>query len=168
MKYFIGAPQNYKNKIELFRAEFRFFTTEPHITLVPPPALPDEDVFIGNIAEVCKKIKPFNVKLVDLGQFGSRVLYVSVHSLDLINLNKQIYESLNLQQEKRGFTPHLTIVKQRPKRKIDIDKIRKRAEAKLIPYPSYTLKSIIVYHQPKEHSIYVPYMEVPLWDNGIS
>lgn len=164
MKYFIGAPipKNYKNKIEIFRAEFRFFTTEPHITLVPPPALPDEDVFIENIAEICKKTEPFKIKLGGLEQFGSRVLYVSVHSPDLINLHKQIYEGLNLQQEKRGFTPHLTIVKQRLKRAIDVDKIRKRAETKLIPYPSYTLKSIIIYYQPKEHSIYVPYMEIPL------
>ena len=164
MKYFIGAPiqKNYKNKIEMLRAEFRFFTTEPHITLVPPPALPDEDDFIENTVEICKKTEPFNIKLSGLGQFGSRVLYVSVNSPDLLNLHKQIYESLNLQHEKREFTPHLTIVKQRPKREIDIDKIRKRAEIKLIPSPSYTLKSIIVYHQPKEHSIYVPYMEIPL------
>ncbi|MGB4437677.1 MAG: hypothetical protein WBJ13_00325 [Sedimentibacter sp.] len=47
MKYFIGVPipKNYKNKIEMLRAEFRFLTTEPHITLVPPPALPDDDSF---------------------------------------------------------------------------------------------------------------------------
>lgn len=35
-------------------------------------------------------------------------------------------------------------------------------EIKLIPYPEYTLNSITVYHQPKEHSIYIPYMEIPL------
>ena len=164
MKYFIGVPipKNYKSKIEILRAEFRFFTTEPHITLVPPPALPDEDTFIEKVVEVCKKTKPFNIKLSDLEQFGSRVLYVSVNSPDLINLHKKIYENLNLQHEKRGYTPHLTIVKQRPKRPIAIDKIRERAEIKLIPSPAYTLKSIIIYHQPKEHSIYIPYMEIPL------
>lgn len=164
MKYFIGVPipKNYKNKIEMLRAEFRFFSTEPHITLVPPPALPDEDTFIEKAVEVCKKIKPFNIKLNNLDQFGNRVLYVSVNSPDLINLYEKIYENLNLQHEKRGYTPHLTVVKQRPKRPIDIDKIRKRAEIQLIPSPVYTLNSIIVYHQPKKHSIYVPYMEIPL------
>jgi 2'-5' RNA ligase len=64
-----------------------------------------------------------------------------------------------LQEEKREYTPHLTIVKQRPRRPVDLDSIRKRAE--IIPTLEYTLNSIIVYFQPKEHSIYVPYMEIP-------
>jgi 2'-5' RNA ligase len=61
MKYFLGVsiPKNYKNKIEMLRAQFRFFTTEPHITLVPPPALPDEDDFIKNVIDVCKKNRAF-------------------------------------------------------------------------------------------------------------
>lgn len=164
MKYFIGAPipKIYKNKVEMLRAEFRFFSTEPHITLVPPPALPDDDIFIERLIEVCQTIKPFNVKLNNLDQFGNRVLYVSVNSPGLIDLYENIYEKLNLEKEKRGYTPHLTLVKQRPRRPIDIEKIRKRAEMKLIPSPEYTLKSIIVYYQPKERSIYVPYMEIPL------
>jgi 2'-5' RNA ligase len=164
MKYFIGAPipKNYKNKIEMLRAEFRFFTTEPHITLVPPPALPDEDDFIEEVVEVCKKVKPFDIRLNNLDQFGSRVLYVSVDSPGLIDLHNKIYENLGLQHERRGFTPHLTIVKQRPKRPVDITTIRKRAEIKLIPSLEYTLNSITIYHQPKEHSIYIPYMEIPL------
>ncbi|MDD4438398.1 MAG: 2'-5' RNA ligase family protein, partial [Tissierellia bacterium] len=164
MKYFIGVPIpiSYKNKIEMLRAEFRFFTTEPHITLVPPPALPDEDDFIEKVVEVCKTIEPFDIRLDALDRFGNRVLYVSVDSPGLIDLQKKIYEILGLQQERRGFTPHLTIVKQRPKRPVDIAAIRKRAEIKLIPSPEYTLNSITVYHQPKEHSIYIPYMEIPL------
>lgn len=163
MKYFIGAliPKIYKNKIEMLRAEIRFFTTEPHITLVPPPALPDDDSFIEKVVEVCKEIEPFNVKLNNLDQFGNRVLYVSVNSPELVNLHKKIYEILDLQEEKRDYTPHLTIVKQRPKRPVDLDSIRKRAEIKIIPTLDYTLNSIIVYHQPKEHSIYIPYMEIP-------
>jgi 2'-5' RNA ligase len=164
MKYFIGAPipKIYKNKIEMLRAEFRFFTTEPHITLVPPTELPDEDTFIEKVIEVCRTTKPFNINLGNLDQFGNRVLYISVDSPGLIDLNKKIYLNLNLQQERRGFTPHLTIVKQRPKRPIDIETIRKRAEIKLIPTHEYTLNSIIVYHQPKEHSVYIPYMEIPM------
>ncbi|HNZ83554.1 MAG TPA: 2'-5' RNA ligase family protein [Sedimentibacter sp.] len=164
MKYFIGVPipKSYKNKIEMLRAEFRFLTTEPHITLVPPPALPDEDDFVEKVVNVCKTIEPFDIRLEGLDQFATRVLYVSVDSPGLIDLYKKIYENLGLQQERRGFTPHLTVVKQRQGRPVDIDSIRKRAEIKLIPYPEYTLNSITVYHQPKEHSIYVPYMEIPL------
>jgi 2'-5' RNA ligase len=164
MKYFLGVsiPKNYKNKIEMLRAQFRFFTTEPHITLVPPPALPDEDDFIKNVIDVCKKTEPFDVKLNSLGQFGNRVLFVSVDSPGLIDLHNKIYDNLGLEEEKRGYTPHLTLVKQRPKRPVEIDIIRKRAETKLIPAIEYTLDSITVYYQPKEHSIYVPYMEIPL------
>lgn len=164
MKYFIGAsiPKIYKNKIEMLRAELRFFSTEPHITVVPPPALPDDDIFIGKLIEVCKTIKPFKIKLSNLDQFGNRVLYVNVNSTGLISLYENIYKTLNLEKERRGYRPHLTIVKQRPKKPIDIEKIRKRAEMKLTSAPEYTLNSIIVYHQPKEGSIYVPYMDIPL------
>lgn len=164
MKYFIGAPipKNYKEKIELIRAEFRFLTTEPHITIVPPPALPDDDSFITDVIEVCKNAKSFKVKLDGLGQFGNRVLFVGVQSPELIKLYEDIFESLNLEKEKRGYTPHLTVMKQRPNRPIDIEKVKKRAEIKLIPSPEYTLKSVTVYHQPKERFIYVPYMEIPL------
>lgn len=164
MKYFIGAPipENYKNKIEMLRAEFRFLTTEPHITIVPPPALPDDDLFIKSVVEVCKKTKAFKIKLEQLEQFGSRVLYVSVNSPELIRLYEDIFETLKLEKENRGYTPHLTVVKQRPKRPIDIDSVKKRAEIKLIPSPEYTLNSIVVYHQPKERFIYVPYIKIPL------
>lgn len=164
MKYFIGAPipGNYKNKIEMLRAEFRFLTTEPHITIVPPPALPDDDLFIKSVIEVCKKTKAFKIKLGHLGQFGNRVLYVSVDSPELIKLYDNIFETLKLEKENRGYTPHLTVVKQRPKRSIDIDSVKKRAEIKLTPSPEYTLNSIVIYHQPKERFIYVPYMEIPL------
>lgn len=164
MKYFIGAsiPKNYKNKIEMVRAQFRFLTTEPHITIVPPPALPDEDTFIKNIIEVCKATKALNIKLNTLGQFGNRVLYIDVQSPDLINLYENIYKTLNLEKEKRGYTPHLTIVKQKPKRPIDIETVKSKAEIKLLPAPEYILKTITIYHQPKEKFIYVPYMEIPL------
>lgn len=164
MKYFIGAPipKNYKNKIEMLRAEFRFLTTEPHITIVPPPALPDDDCFIGSVVEVCRNTESFKVKLGQLAQFGNRVLYVSVDSLELVKLYENIYESLSLKKEDRGYTPHLTVVKQRPRRPIDIGMVKQRAASKLLPSLEYTLKSIVVYHQPKEKFIYVPYMEIPL------
>ncbi|NLJ59084.1 MAG: hypothetical protein GX339_09600 [Tissierellia bacterium] len=163
MKYFIGVtvPKNFKNKIELLRAEFRFFTTEPHITLVPPPALPEDDSFIEDLVKTCKETKAFNIKLHNLDQFGERVLYVKVYSPELISLREKLYDNLKLIKEKRPFTPHLTVVKQRPRRKVNIEKIRRRAEIKLNPYPKYPLNSLVVYYQPKEKSIYLPYMVIP-------
>lgn len=163
MKYFIGVPipKNYKNKIEMLRAEFRYFTTEPHITLVPPPALPDDDSFIKQIVEICKSTPKFNVKLNELGQFGNRVLFINVDSPELINLYEKIYQHLDLVKEKRKFTPHLTVAKQRIGRPIDLDLIKKRAEHKLPPYPDFVLNSIVIYKQPKEKSVYLPFMEVP-------
>lgn len=164
MKYFIGAPipRIYKNKIEMLRAEYRFFTTEPHITLVPPPALPEDDIFIKKLIQVCKKTKAFDIKLSKLDQFGNKVLYVSVDSPSLIKLHENIYESLGLKMERRKYVPHLTIAKERPRRPIDIKNVRKRAEMKLLPPPNYTLNSILVYYQPRQGSIYLPYMEIPL------
>ncbi len=166
MKYFIGAPipENYKNKIEMLRAEFRFFTTEPHITIVPPPALPDDDSFISDVVDVCRNTKAFKIILNELGQFDSRVLYVGVHSPGLIDLYENIFKALSLPKEKRGYTPHLTIVKQRHNKPVDIDRIKKRAETKLVSASEYTLNSITIYHQPKERFVYLPYMEIPLGD----
>lgn len=163
MKYFIGIPipKNFKNKIELLRAKFRFFTTEPHITLIPPPSLPHEDTFIKDLIEVCKNARPFNIKLHNLAQFGNRVLYVKVHSPELIALNKNLYEKLNLKRKKREFIPHLTIVKQRPGRIVNIENIRKLSRRVLPPYPEYTIDSLIIYYQPVEKSIYIPYMVIP-------
>lgn len=166
MKYFIGVPipKNYKTKIEMLRAEIKFFTTEPHITLIPPPALPDDDSFVKKVIEVCKNTKSFQITLDKLGQFGKRVLYVGVNSPELIQLHDNIYGELNLEAEKGAYTPHLTIVKQRPGRTVDIDAIKKRAETMLIPCPKFILSSIVIYSQPKEKSIYVPYMVIPLKD----
>ena len=163
MKYFIGAqiPENYKNKIEMLRAEFKFFTTEPHITVIPPPLLPDEDTFIKDLIKLCNETAPFKINLNNLGQFGNRVLYINVDSPHLIELYDKINNTLNFKKEKRGYTPHLTIVKKRPGRTIDMERVKKRAEIKLIPATEYTLKSITIFYQPKEHSIYIPYMEIP-------
>lgn len=170
MKYFIGAsiPENYKNKIEMVRTKFRFLTTEPHITIVPPPALPDEDTFIRDVIEICKKTRSFEIKLDGLGQFGNRVLYVGVKSQGLVDLYENIYSELNLEKEKRGYAPHLTIVKQRPKRPIDIEKVKHLAEMQLMNPPTYVLNSITIFHQPKERFIYVPYMEIPLGEGTMN
>jgi len=137
MKYFIGIriPNKYKMKIEVLRAEFRFFTTEPHITIVPPIALPDDDSFIKGVANVCKKTQSFNVQLGELGQFGNRVLYVGVNSPELKVLHDNLYEELCIEREKRDFTPHLTIVKQRLRRPVDIESIKIEAQKKLTAPP---------------------------------
>lgn len=163
MKYFIGIPiqKKYKNKIEMFRAELRFFTTEPHIKLVPPSALPYDDSFIKQVVEICKRTHKFNIKLDELSQFGNRVLYVNIDSPELIKLNEKIYDSLNLEKEKRKFVPHLTIFKQRIGKPADIQLIKKRAEKKLSSSFEYTINSIVIYKQPKEKFIYIPYMKIP-------
>nr|WP_312580159.1 2'-5' RNA ligase family protein [Sedimentibacter sp.] len=164
MKYFIGLqiPKNYKFKIEMLRAEFNFFTTEPHITLVAPPSLPDDDSFIEDIVKICRETQSFNINLGQLGQFGNRVLYIDVFSKELINLHEKIYEKLNLIRDKKNFVPHLTVMKQRPKRPIDIASIKKRAEKQFPASFNFNLNSIVVYQQPKEKSIYLPYMKIPL------
>ncbi len=164
MKYFIGIhiPKDYKHKIELLRAEFRFFSTEPHITIVPPPSLPDNDSFIKNTVEVCRKTEKFHIKLGSLEQFGRRVLYVSVDSPELTALYNNLFQSLGLKKEARDYTPHLTVIKERRNRKIDIDIARKRTEVKLPEFSEYDLNSVTIYRQPKERFIYVPYMQIPI------
>lgn len=163
MKFFVGIPipKQYKRKIEMLRAEFKFFTTEPHITLVPPPVLEDNDMFISDLIKICKKTDNIKIILNSVNQFGNRVLYVSVESSGLIAFHNKIYEALDIKEEKT-YIPHLTVVKKRPRRPIDILRIRSIAEKELLPAPSFTIKAITVYQQPKKNSIYIPYMVIPL------
>ena len=80
---------------------------------------------------------------------------------EMSDLPESVLNAIDAGKEKRGYTPHLTIVKKRPGRTIDMERVKKRAEIKLIPATEYTLKSITIFYQPKEHSIYIPYMEIP-------
>ncbi|MFA9424474.1 MAG: 2'-5' RNA ligase family protein [Sedimentibacter sp.] len=167
MKYFIGipVPKNYKNKIEMLRAEYRFLTTEPHITLVPPTALPTDDSFIEEVVKACRSTKAITINLDNLERFNNLALYISLHSSELEILYDNICDKLHLQNEKTSYNPHLTVLKQRQNKQIDLEKIKTKIEKRLSPYPAYKLTSLVIYHQPKERFIYVPYMKIPLSDN---
>ena len=164
MKYFIGVPipKPYRDKIDAIRAEFRFFTTEPHITLIPPPSLPDDDTFISPLAGLLRGKDKLKVSLTGTGHFGSRVLYVSVQCPELSKLHDDIQAALGLPDEGRQYTPHLTIAKQRPGRPIKLKDFEERVKAVLPPYTEFNLSFLVVYKQPKEKSIYLPHMRIPL------
>lgn len=165
MKYLIGipVPKNYKNKIEMIRAEFRILTTQPHITLVPSSALPSDDSFIKDVIEICKETKPFNIKLDKLEELGNRALYINASSSELISLHHKIYSALNIENKKKEFNPHLTIIKQRPTRPINLEKLKKKTGKHLDILNEFKLNSLVIYRQPKERFIYIPFMEIPLY-----
>jgi len=164
MKYFIGIriPKNYKNKIELLRAKYNFFTTEPHITLVPPSHLPNDDSFIKEIIEICKETKQLTINLGKLRQYSNEALYIDVNSPEIASFHEQIYKKLNLIKDTKNFIPHLTVIKQKSRKPINMNLIKKRADNILISAPKFNVDSIIIYQQPKEKSIYLPYMRIPL------
>jgi 2'-5' RNA ligase len=163
MKYFIGLqiPKKNKLRIEMLRAEFKFFTTEPHITLISPALLPNDDSFINKIVEVCKQTQQFYVTFSKLKQFDNKVLYMDVHSPQLVTLHEEILKKLNIVENKKNSISHLTIVKQGQRREINIPEIKKRAEKIILPTTNFSLNSIVIYKQPKEKSIYLPYMKIP-------
>lgn len=164
MKYFIGIqlPESYRKRIENVRDKFNFNSTIPHITIIAPPLLPEDDIFIKDLIDVCSHIEPFEVNLTGLNNFSDRVLYIDMNSDEIINLNKAIREGLNLEEPNKKFIPHLTIVKKRAGRYIDINKARVMSEKYLLPAPKLKVDSIVVYQQPKERSAYRPYIQIPL------
>lgn len=163
MKYFIGVqvPKEFKNRIEIIRAKFKFFSTEPHITLISPNLLLNDDLFIKDLIRTCKEFGKINIKLESLDNFNNKVLYINVVSPKLIELHYKIHQNLNLEKDTNKFVPHLTIAKHRHNRPINIDRIKTYADLTLHPY-EYNVKSIVVYQQPKEKAIYIPYMKIPL------
>lgn len=129
----IELPQNVKNELAQLRSELEK-TEHPFIKWVNPESIHLTLKFLGNIpfkqvAEIAnaieqaaKGILPFHLELSDLGVFPStkqpRVLWVGIKGEidNLLNLQRNIDSALaplGFAEEKRSFTPHLTLARVR-------------------------------------------------------
>jgi len=129
----IELPQNVKNELAQLRSELERIE-HPFIKWVNPESIHLTLKFLGNIpfkqvAEIAnaieqaaKGILPFHLEFSDLGVFPStkqpRVLWVGIKGEidNLLNLQRNIDSALaplGFAEEKRSFTPHLTLARVR-------------------------------------------------------
>ena len=89
---------------------------EPHITLRPPVSLTHVKEWIDTIEQAARNSNPFRVSLPHTGYFDSRVLYISVESVPLINLYNLLIPALkpfeatkDIGRQPDVYHPHLTL-----------------------------------------------------------
>ncbi len=164
MQYFIGikVPNNYSFTIQAIREILNLNTTEPHITVIPPNILPNDDIFIKDLIFICSNISKFDIEINDIGQFDDRVIYLKTSSNELKNVKDKIVKGLDLTESKRAFVPHLTIYKRKFINKANIEKIQQIVKSKLPKKQSFTVSSLVVYEQKTDKAPFKPYMEIPL------
>jgi 2'-5' RNA ligase len=117
MKYFVGIvpPVPIYEKVIEIQQQFGDNRLEPHITIRPPVALADETAWVTAIEHLCERYAPFPLSLTGTGNFGKRVLYIDVGSVQLEVLQHELvraikpYEKEGSQEDSRPFKPHLTL-----------------------------------------------------------
>jgi len=116
MLYFIGIvpPPQIHSTIAGIQNQYGNNRIEPHITLRHPFTPVDEEEWLSKASEVISGFIPFTIQLPGTGNFGSRVLYISVKSEQLNNLYHGLIPALSPfepEEKKRGeeFHPHLTL-----------------------------------------------------------
>ncbi|GEO07974.1 2'-5' RNA ligase family protein [Segetibacter aerophilus] len=118
MKHFIGLvpPDDICETVVNIQKQFGDNRLEPHITLQPPVTVLNETAWLDAIENTCNSFQPFPISLPGTGNFGTRVLFISVQSAPLTTLHSalipaiQPYEQAdNRQQQNQSFHPHLTL-----------------------------------------------------------
>jgi len=164
MQYFIGIkiPNNYSKTIQIIRESLNLKTTEPHITIIPPNILPNDDIFIKDLILCCSNVSQFDVEIADIGKFDDRVIFLKINSDEISNVKNKIVNALKLTEEKRRFVPHLTILKRKYMNKTNIEKVHQIVKNKLPDKQSYIVTSLVVYQQKTDNAAFQPFMEIPL------
>jgi 2'-5' RNA ligase len=172
MKYFVGIvpPDPIHQTLLQIQQAHGDNRLEPHITLRPPVSPLDADGWIKAVARVAAEFKPFQVALSGTGNFGNRVLFVSVDSNPLSSLYDQLipaikpFEPEDAKDRHEGYHPHLTLGRGWCGFTVeDFRKMKVLAEEYLAGADiSFTVEGIRIYHKPDAHGGYKPFLDVPL------
>lgn len=122
--YFIGIALPPELDEQIARLKWKLLDTNeaalkpllPHVTLLNPPSLrgimPDE--LVPKVREIAARYLPFTITLDRVDMFGEQVCYIHADSLNLQSLQSQLVMLLPPEaqavQNKRPYTPHLTLV----------------------------------------------------------
>jgi 2'-5' RNA ligase len=172
MKYFLGiVPPHpiYRRFLQIQEAHGDN-RLEPHITLRPPVSPVQVDQWLHTISRIARETKPFLVTLPGTGNFGKRVLFVSVKSNLLANLYDLLipalkpFEPEQAAEGHEGYHPHLTLARSWCGFTVeDFRKMKELADIYLADDNiSFTVKSIRIYHKPEGHGRFQTLLDVPL------
>jgi 2'-5' RNA ligase len=172
MKYFIGVlpPDIIYNTLLNIQDKYGDNRLEPHITLRPPVSPIDDLAWLEHIKAISATTQPFKVDLPGTGNFGKRVLFVSVQSPALEALQATLtaaikeFEPPEPKKDFEGFHPHLTLARAwcgfSPE---DFKNMRKLADEYLHNNKiNFLVTQIRVYHKPDPHGRYQTYQDFSL------
>lgn len=118
MEYGIAIipPSNISCEISTIQNLFGNNGIEPHITVKAQGGLTPDLDWLKEIRRIASSFQPFKVTLSQAETFGNDVVYISVISLELIQLHNEIISRISppqniIEQYYEGdqFTPHLTL-----------------------------------------------------------
>ena len=172
-EYFIGIvpPESYMERVEHFREKWMDHSiVEPHITLKAQGGLSPDRNWMERIRKVCENVRTFSIQLAEPAYFGDHVLYLSVHSEDLVRLHEYIVHEISPTDEQvrkyfelDEFVPHLTLAKEAfGLSKRDLVEMEKAASIELSPFPQFEVEFIRIYERKAYTDRYEPFEDIYL------
>ncbi|QSX07038.1 2'-5' RNA ligase family protein [Sedimentibacter sp. zth1] len=164
MQYLIGLeiPKNYKSNVLALRESYNFKSTEPHINIISPKMLPDDDSFVSSLIKVCNNIKPFTVNILNIQTFDNKIIYQKIESNSLLKIRNLIIDNLYLTNNKSLYKPNFIIYQKKFLNQHKLLKIKKIAQYYLPANNSYLINSIVVYEQKHKNKPFKPYIQINL------
>ena len=117
-KYFIGIglPEKEEKLIGFTKQQFpegRVTTTPPHITLIEPFYIKEENKLINDLENWAKNQKTFIINIKEVDSFKQleygTIFLAPMEKEELNNLQKGLLEELDYLPDRKDFIPHLTI-----------------------------------------------------------
>lgn len=169
MDYFIGVvpPEDYRHKLQAIKKAGQ---SEPHITVKAQGGLTDDLGWLNAVQKVCDGFSPFEVKLGEPRYFGEHVLYLSVESVGVHELHRQLVEAVGTtpEQQQRFFelerySPHLTLGQRSYGYSWEeLEKIRMTVNETLQPFPTFEVTFVRVYRKEAPGAPYLKWIDLPL------
>ncbi|MGP4068482.1 2'-5' RNA ligase family protein [Halobacillus sp. B29] len=172
-EYFIGIvpPKSYMERVEHFRKQWMTYSiVEPHITLKAQGGLSPDKNWIERVREVCENVRTFSIQVAEPAYFGDHVLYLSVHSEDLVRLHEYIVHEISPSDEQvrkyfelDEFVPHLTLGKESfGLSKRQLFEMENTASRELSPFPQFEVEFIRIYERKTGLDRYEPFEDIYL------
>jgi len=172
MKFFAGIIPSEKIYDGILQIQNRFGDNrlEPHITIRPPVSPLNEGQWLNTIIKTAANLKPFAVELAGTGNFGKRVLFVSVNSDPLTELYHllmpalKIFEPKEANKDAERFHPHMTLGRVWCGFTTEDFKNMKQLAEEFLSEGNrfFEARSIRIYHKPNPRGRYQPYKDIPL------